>query len=385
MKYLPLIWAGLWRKPLRTVLTFLSIVTAFLLSGVLQGVIAGFDGALAKMSEARLRVVNRANLLDTLPVSYQARIERVPGVRRVAKTTFFVGYYQDPKNSFSGGAGDVDAFLDVFNEIKAPPEQVTAMRNNRTGAMIGVELSRKYGWKIGDRVTLHSLLWVKKDGMSDWTFDIVSISNAGPNDEKTFANEFYVNYPYVDEARATDRGTVNMFAVAVDDPKQNTRIGMDIDKLFANSANETITMNDKEYVNSQLRQAGNIRLFVYEIIGAVLFTLLFLTGNTMMQSVRDRTSELGVLKAIGFANRDVLLMVIAESILLFVAAAGIGLLVATLLVPGIFRGLQLFTPPPQFKVFAYGLLLAVVIACMVGALPAWRAQRLEIVTALARR
>src|SRR5262245_29224679 len=157
MKYLPLLWAGLWRKPIRTVLTILSIAVAFLLFAILNGVIAGFDGALSKMSETRLRVMNRANILESMPISYGARIATVPGVRNLTYFSILVAYYQDPKNGFGASSMDVDASMDVFPEIRVPPDQIEAMRKTRNGAIVGIDLAHRFGWKIGDHITLHSM------------------------------------------------------------------------------------------------------------------------------------------------------------------------------------------------------------------------------------
>jgi putative ABC transport system permease protein len=386
MKYLPLLWSGLWRKPIRTVLTVLSIAVAFLLFGILNGVIAGFDGALSKMSDTRLRVMNRANILEAMPIAYEARIAKVPGVRKTTHFAILVAYYQDPKNGFSASSMDVDASLDVFPEIKVPADQVEAMRRTRTGAIVGIDLAKRFGWKIGDRITLHSMNWVKEDGSPEWTFDIVGYANAGPNDERVFANELYFNYEYLDTARATGKGTVHQFAVAIDDASRATEIAVAIDKLFANSSAETTTLNDREYVVAQVRQVGDVRVFVNSIIGAVLFTLLFLAGNTMSQSVRDRVPELGVLKTLGFNDGAVWLLVVAEASVLCLFAAAIGLAIAAAVFPRVFGSLNFTSPIPlPLRVWAVGFGIALVLAGLSATLPASRARRLTIVEALSGR
>src|SRR5262245_34956937 len=159
-KYLPLLWASVWRKPLRSVLTVLAIAVAFLLFGVLHGVITGWDGFVAQLGNTRLRVMNRANMLESMPVAYEARIASVPGVRATTRIAFFFGYYQDPKVGFSIAALDVDAFLDAIPDIRVPADQREAMHTVRTGAIVGYELAKRFNWKIGDRITLHSINWV---------------------------------------------------------------------------------------------------------------------------------------------------------------------------------------------------------------------------------
>lgn len=385
MKYLPLLWAGLWRKPIRTVLTLLSIAVAFLLFGMLQGVLSGFNGALSKMSDTRLRVMNRANMLETLPIAYQSQIARVPGVENVTHATILIAYYQEPKNGFSAAALGFDTAPDVFPEMKVPQEQLEALRRTRTGALVGIELAKRFDWKIGDHVTLHSMNWVKADGSSDWDVDIVGFVNAGPDDDRVFANEMYLRYDYLDEARANGKGTVHQYMVAIDDAARATAISTEIDSLFANSGNETTTMNEKEYVVAQFRQVGNIRMFVYSIISAVLFTLLFLAGNTMAQSVRDRISEIGVLKTLGFSDTTVWRLVVVEAAVLCLLAAAGGLAIAALGFPRAFGALGLGPLPLSPRVYLAGFGIALAVAVISASIPALRAKRLTIVDALSGR
>ncbi len=385
MKYLPLLWAGLWRKPIRTVLTLLSIVVAFLLFGLLQGVLSGFDGALSKMSDTRLRVMNRANILEALPIAYEAQIARVPGVTEVTHATILVAYYQEPKNGFSAAALGFDTAADVFPEMNVPADQFEALRRTRTGALVGIELAKRFNWHIGDHVTVHSMNWVKQDGSSDWPVDIVGFVNAGPDDDRVFANEMYIRYDYLDEARATGKGTVHQYMVAIDDAEHSTAISAAIDRLFANSGNETTTMNEKEYVVAQFRQVGNIRMFVYSIISAVLFTLLFLAGNTMAQSVHDRVSEIGVLKTLGFSDTMVWQLVVIEAAVLCLLASSLGLAIAALVFPRVFGALGLGPLPLSPRVYLAGFGIALAVAVISASIPALRAKRLAIVDALTAR
>jgi putative ABC transport system permease protein len=384
VKYLPLLWAGLWRKPIRTVLTLLSIAVAFLLFGVLNGVIAAFDYATSQMSEMRLRVTNRANILESMPISYEARIARVPGVRNVSHLSILIGYYQEPINNVSAVGLTLEPFAKMFSEMKVPADQVEAMRTTRDGAVAGIELAKRNNWHIGDRVTLHSLNWIKQDGSPEWTFQIVGFVNAGEHDEKVFANELYFNYEYLDEARATGKGTVHQYVVAIDDASHASEISQAIDRDFANSSAETSTMNEREYLVSQLRQIGNVQAFVYWIIGAVLFTLLFLAGNTMAQSVRDRVPEFGVLKTLGFTDTAVSILVVIEASVLSLIAAALGLALAAALFPQIFGALRFTGPIPMpHIVWALGFAIALGLAALSALFPALRARRLTIVEALA--
>lgn len=384
MKYLPLIWAGLWRKPVRTLLTLASIVVAFLLFGTLHGVIVGFDGALDKMSDVRLRVISRANMLEPLPYAYRARIAEVPGVEAVSQFNIMLGYYQEPANGFAVPGIDIATARDLFPEIHVPPDQADAMLRTRDGALAGAVLLRERGWKVGDRIPVHTSV-PKKDGSEVWTFEIVGVVNGEPGDDETFANEFWANYAYLDDMRATGNGLANQFVVKIADPAQAARIASDIDALFANSPWETRTLNEKDYLADQVRQVGDVELFVNAVLGAVLFTLLFLTGNTMMQSVRDRIPELGLLKAIGFGVNAIIAMVIAESLLLCVVAAALGLGLAAVLLPVLFGSMGVPLALSPLEVIAAGFGIASLLGVLVALLPAHRAMRSSIVDALAGR
>lgn len=382
MKYLLLLSAGIRRKPIHTVLTTLAIAVAFLLFGVLHGVIAGFDSALDKMSDTRLRVINRANFLEPLPLAHAARIARVPGITRVAPAAIFPSYYQQPRQNVSAAAVDVDAFLEVFPEIRVPREQREALLRTRTGATVGGELAKRYGWKIGDRIPLTSYFWLTEDGDRVWELDIVGIHNAGPEDEEIFGTEVYFNYSYLDEARATDKGTAHQFIVSIDDPAHGPEIAQAIDLEFANSSYETTTLSDRQWVTSRISQVGNVRLFVYSILLAVLFTLLFLTGTAMAQTIRERIPELGVLKAVGFSDVAVFAMVLSESLVRCLVGALIGLGIAILVFPSVFRALGSPAPPVPLGVVALGLGIAALLSLAVALWPALRAQRLTIAEAI---
>jgi putative ABC transport system permease protein len=385
MKYLPLIWAGLWRKRTRTILTLLSVTTAFLLYGILDGVTSSFDSAIAELTnESRLRVQNRVNISAALPVSYQSRIENVKGVASVASFNFFGGYYRELANGVGGYAVEIDR-LSTFSEIYVvPDEQIEAMRRTRTGAIIGPELIEKYGWKVGDRVTLKSRVWALKDGSSDWVFDIVGSytlrEGAFPENDA-----FIMNYDYFDEARAVAAGTVTLFSVMVDDPSRSAEIAEEIDRLFRNSADETLTQTERDYIRTQIERIGDINFIVNSIVGAVMFTLLFLTGNTMMQSIRERIPELAVLKTYGFGNGAVAGLILGESMLLCLTAAALGLGIAATAFPMVFDSMGVARLPLATSVMVTGIAIAGLLALLSALPPVWRVQRLRVVDALAGR
>jgi putative ABC transport system permease protein len=383
MKYLPLVWAGLGRKRIRTILTLLSVAVAFVLFGAMHGVTAGIDDIIKQMSDTRLRIQSRVNISEALPLAHLARIESVPGVQGVGFYNFFAGYYQDPRNSINAGAVDIDRLSAMFPELVVSKEALDAMAHTRNGALIGRDLAEQRGWKVGDRIPLRSRVWTRKDGADEWQFEIVGIYGFG--DSKIPSNELWMNYSYFDEARAMGNGTVTLYFARIADPKNAAAIAERIDGLFANSQYETQTQNERDWIRSRINETGNIGFFINAIIAAVMFTLLFLTGNTMMQSVRERIPELAVLKTYGFSNVAIMTLVVAESLFLCVLAAAIGLGIAELIAPSMFRVIGAGGISLPLSVIGTGLGLAAAAALVSALPPAWRAQRISIVDALAGR
>jgi putative ABC transport system permease protein len=384
VKFLPLVWAGLMRKRVRTALAMVSVAIAFWLYGTLDSVTAAFDDALIAMtSDVRLRTQSRQNVRAGLPLAHRSRIEAVPGVRDVGLVAFVGGYYQEPVNFIEVSAIDIER-VDAGGSFDVDPAHVEAMRRVRTGAIIGPELVRLYGWKIDDRVTVRSPVWAKEDGTNDWTFDIVGVYGI-PDGAFPADGNFWINYDYFDEERVFAKGAVTFYTLRVHDADRAAAIAAEIDALFANSADETLTQSERDFFNAQIERVGNIGLIVNSIIGAVLFALLFVTGNTMMQSIRERIPELAVLKTYGFSNLAVNLLIFAESALLCVTAAVVGLVTAALLFPTMFDAMGVAPIPMQQSVFLGGVALAVAMAAVSAWLPTWRAQRLNVVDALAGR
>jgi len=384
MKYLPLVWAGLWRKRVRTLLTMLSVAIAFVLFGLLDGVTSGFDNALTRLTDgAKLRTASRVNMNNGLPLSYRTRLESVPGVVEVGPWTYFGGYYREPANDIDSFGLDITRFS-VTEDVLVGPAYVEAMRTTRTGAIIGPELVSLYGWKIGDKVTLKSRIWTQANGSSDWTFDIVGVyslrTGAFPAD-----GGFMINHDYLDEARTHSKGTVTYYGMRIDDPAHAGAIATAIDALFANSADETLTQAERDFFRAQIDRVGNISFIVGSIIAAVLFALLFVTANTMMQSIRERVPELAVLKTYGFGDGAVAALVVAESALLCLTSAAAGLAVAAMIFPSMFDAMGVARLPLETSTIALGAAIAAAFAVLSALLPVWRAQRLKLVDALAGR
>ena len=388
MKYLHLVWASLFRRKTRTVLTLVSIIAAFLLFGLLDAVRTSFSQAgQSANGAARLQTGSKLSFIQTLPKSLLGQIERVDGVKSVTHANWFGGAYQDPHNQVFSFAVAPN-YLDLYPEVAVSDAERKAFVETRTGALIGERLAQKYGWKVGDHVPLQSQIFPDKTGSKNWQFDIVGIMHS--TDKKSggfFDQMFLLNWKYFDETTPYNQGSVGWYVTRVIDVNQADRVAKAIDALSANSDHETRTQTEQAATASWMKQLADIGLIVGSIMGAVFFTLLLLSGNTMMQAVRERTSEIAVLKTIGFSGRSVLAMVLAESVLLLVLGGVVGLALATVVIPAVSAGSggMLNLPSVGASSWVLGLVLMALIGFAVGALPAWNAMRLNIVDALAGR
>ena len=380
MRFLPLIGSGIWRKPGRAILIFLQVCVAFALFGVLQGLKTGVE-QLVRAARADVLIVHGTlSLIDSLPLSLLEQIKSVPGVEAVVPVELFGGIYQNPSQKLGIVAIRPDAgWLAAFTFTIAP-EYAEALRRTRTGAIVMEGLVKRYGWKIGDHIPLKSTT-VQTNGSTDWAFDVVGTytdSDVGGGRENIL-----VNYAYLDEARVVGKGTVKHFNVAVSDPKRAVTVADAIDRRFANSSNETRTESLRELAQSQMQSIGDLNFLIRAIVSAVLVALLFATGTMMMQSIRERTPELAVLKTLGFTDRTVLLFILAEALTVFIAAAACGLGLATLVFPlasQIVLGLSM-----PLVVVVIGLACAAAVAVISASVPAVLAARLNIAAALASR
>jgi putative ABC transport system permease protein len=384
MKYLMLIRAALWRKKARTLLTMASLVVAFLLLGLLQGINQDIKTGLGDSSNTRLWTASRVGLLSSLPISQLTRIATIEGVRAIAHVSLFGGYFRDARNPLPAFATNVDPLAAVYPELNITSAQIDAMKSTRAGALVGRFLANKYGWKVGDAISLGSTLWRNRDGRNHWTFNIVGIFDPDPKYARnSLGGALWLNYDYWDEARLSDRHHVHQFILQIDNPTHAPAIASQIDRLFANSSDETRTQTENAAIQSQLKSLADIDFIANSIVGAVMFTLLFLTANTMMQSVRERTPELAVLRTLGFSGGGICALVLAESALLCLIAAIIGLLLSAVAIRIVGVDLGTGVLPPV--VVIGGLVIAAVLALVSGLPPAMRAQRLNIVDALAAR
>ncbi|MBN8895011.1 MAG: ABC transporter permease [Rhodanobacter sp.] len=388
MKYFHLIWAALFRRKTRTILTLVSIIAAFLLFGMLDAVRTGFDQAGNSANGAeRLQTGSRLSFIQTLPQSLEARIAQVPGVKMVTYANWFGGAYQDPHNQVFSFAVEPN-YLDLYPEMEVSPAERKAFETTRTGALVGEKLAQRFHWKVGDKIPMQSTIFPNHEGSKNWTFDIVGILHSKDKKSGGFYDQmFLLNWKYFDETTPYNRGQVGWYVTRVTDVNQADRVAKAIDAISANSDHETRTQTEAAATASWMKQLADIGLIVTSIMGAVFFTLLLLSGNTMMQAVRERTSELAVLKTIGFSSRSVLAMVLAESVLLLLLGGVLGLALAMLVVGGVHAAMGGAIPmaPVDAGIWLRGLLLMIAAGLLVGALPAMRAMRLNIVDALAGR
>jgi putative ABC transport system permease protein len=381
MKYLHLVWSGLFRKKVRTTLTLLSVAVAFLLFGMLQTVSEAFQLGSERAQADRLITNSRYSIIEMLPISYLQQIEATPGVRTVAFASWFGGSYQDRPAQFAVFPVDPERYLGAVSEIQLSADAAERWRTTRDGAVVGRSLAERFGWQIGDRVTIVADIWPRRDGSNDWNFELTGFYTSPDSQQNEGALLF--QHEYFDEARQWGRGTVGWFLVQVEDPERAEDVALAIDALFANSPNETKTQTEKAFAQGFARQFGDIGLIVSAILGAVFFTILVLAGNTMAQAVRERIPELAILKTLGFSDRAVLGLVVAESLVLTLVGGLLGLGLSALLLGAVSAMLAGFgIEGLSMSVVLIGLGVMVALGLAVGLPPALRAMRLRVVDAL---
>ncbi|HEX6163307.1 MAG TPA: FtsX-like permease family protein [Vicinamibacterales bacterium] len=381
MKFLPLLWSSLWRKKIRTIFTLLSVFVAFLLFGLLMTIRGAFSFGVDIAGLDRLVIIHKVSLIMPLPVSYKERLAATEGVATVSHQTWFGGVYQDPANFFAQMVVEPEPFMKIYPEFKIPEDQVKAWLADRQGAIVGVDLAKRFGWKIGDRIPITGTIWQPKQGQV-WEFNIVGMYDGEASVDKT---QFFFRYDYLDENRRQGEGLVGWYVVKIADPSQAQQMGAKFDAMFANSSAETKTTTEKGFVEGFAKQVGDIGAIMIAILVAVLFTMLLVAANTMAQSVRERTSEMGVLKTLGFSNTAVLTLILSESVLIAVLGGSLGLAAAWLIVQ---QGdptngmLPIFVLPPRDV--AVGAVMVLVLGLIAGAWPAINAMNLKITDALRR-
>ena len=384
MKYFGLIWSNVWRKKIRTSLTMLSVLVAFLLFTLLNAVGQAVSTGGAMTGAERLIVTDKVSIINFLPLSYKNRIAAIPGVAVVSQLSWFGGFYQDPKNQFPQFPVVPEEYFAMYPELVLPEEQMQAWKSNRTGAVIGKDLAELFGLQIGDRMPIQSTIFSTKEGSRTWEFDIEGIYDT--TDPKGGTAIMLFRHDYFAEANSFGDGFVGWYTLKLEQGADPVAVANAIDMEFANSANETETSTEAAFAASFAKMFGNIALIVQLILGAVFFTLLLLAGNTMSQSVRERIAELAVLKTVGFRDGTVLAIVLIESILIMLIGGVLGLALGWVFTQGIATAMAAFIPgitvAPEIVLLGVGLMIAAGI--IAGIFPALKAMRLTIVDALAR-
>lgn len=385
MGYFRFVWASLWRKMTRALLTLLSLVCAFLLFGLLQSLSVFFTAGADFVGASRLIVQSRVSFTDSLPIRLLPEIEAVPGVKIVSHDQWFGGYVGENEQVFTF-ASDPARLRAAYPEWVMPDEQWRAFEQTRTGAIIGRVVADQRGWKVGDKLPLKSNIFPQQDGSMNWQFDIVGIYDGKDASWQSQTMGIYINHAYFAEANQFGR-LAGVYAVVLDDPEKANEVAQAIDARFANSPNETKTQSEKDFNKGFFKQIGDIGLIVSLILLAVFFTILILTGNTMAQAVRERIPELAVLKTLGFSDGKVTVLVLGEALLLCAIGGFGGMLLAEFAMGGLAKAAPMFFGAMRAdpRVWVQAIIAMLVLALAVGLPPALHAGRLRIVDALAGR
>jgi putative ABC transport system permease protein len=382
MKFLPLVWRNIWRKKFRTIFTLLSLFIAFLLFGLLMTVRMAFTFGVDVAGADRLILIHKVSLIMPLPISYLDRLKAVPGVEQATHNSWFGAYYQDSANFFANIAVEPEPFMKMYPEYRLPDDQMKAWVEDRQGAIIGRDLADRFNWKVGDRVPLTATIFQPRTGGQTWEFNIRGIYDGEDGVDKT---QFFFQYDYLEENRGVLQGAVGWYIVKIADPNQAVDMSHTFDAMFANSSAETKTTTEKGFVEGFAKQMGDIGTIMIAISTAVLFMFGLVAAITMAESVRERTNELAVLKAVGFTGPSVLVLVLAESLFIVGLGGGLGLLTAWSIVQGgdpTGGMLPIFVLPGRDIVL--GIALIATVGMLAGIFPAMNAMRLRITDALRR-
>jgi putative ABC transport system permease protein len=381
MRFIPLVLRNLLRRKFRTVFTLGCIFISFVLYGFLMIVNAAFTMGIDFAGADRLWMMHKVSIIQFIPSSYLNTIMSTPGVTLSTHCTWFGGSYQGKPNQFAVFATDIPTYLKLYPEFQVAPDQLKALEADRQGVIIGKDTASLYKWKIGDRIPIQADIWQPVQG-NTWYFNVVGIYDGGQGVDKT---QFLFRYDYFDENRRANKGVVSWYVIKVADPAAGAAIAAKLDGGFANSQAETKTAPEKAVIADFAKQTGNIGGMITAILSVVFFIILLVVANTMAQSVRERTSELAVLKTLGFGDTRILILVMAES--LFIAVLG-GFSALTLMYYLVGRGSFNMAMLPVFafttSAILTGAALVVALGLLAGALPAVGAMRLKITDALRR-
>lgn len=383
MNDLYLVFKNLTRRPLRLFLTMFATFVAFLIYGTLTAFEDAIDAGVELSADDRLVAVNKINFTQPLPISYVNRVKALPNIEAVTHLNWFGGYYQDPQNVVVMFAADEETFLPVYKELILTEEERENWLGNRQGLIAGKAIADRFGWKVGDRIPMNSNIFSKSDGSSSWDFDVSGIYVG--EDPQTDTNSVYFHYDYFNETQSFGRDFIGFMGIRTTDPALNETVINAVDEMFANTPYETETVPEKVFNKAFIEQIDNLSLILGAVVFAAFFIILVIVGNSMVLAIRERTSEIGVLKTLGFESGRIFRMVLAESLLLAVLSGALGLLASGALI-GIIANAPIQLPPIiltsgiMLEAFVIMLLLGLV----TGIIPAISALRLNIITALSR-
>ena len=378
MKYLPFVFRNLFRKKTRTILTIGSIAVALFLFGLLVTIERSLNAGVDVAGVDRLIVRNKISLIMPLPLAYQERLRQIDHVSEATYASWFGAIYQEPKNFFPQFAIDTETYRMVFPEFEISEEEWQAFLADQAGAVVGRVTAERFGWEVGDRIPLQGTFL-----SGTWEFNLRAIyEGSRPGDDES---QFWFHAKFLDESRNWGKGTVGWYTVKIDDPDHAVAVSKAVDERFGNSAYETSTETEQAFAAGFAKQIGNIRMLILSIGAVVLFTLLLVTGNTMAMAVRERVPELGVLKTLGFGDRTVLFLVLAESLVVATFGGALGVVLAKLFTLG---GDPTGGFLPVFYLstgeMIFGIAIAIFVGLVAGSIPALTAMNLRIVDALRR-
>jgi putative ABC transport system permease protein len=387
MKFFPIVWRNLLRRKFRTVFTVGAIFFAFMLFGVLMAIRAAFSMGVDMAGQGRLMVIDKVSIINPLPAAYEQQIKLVEGVTDITHANWFGGYYQEVRNQFATFAVDPASWLRIYpKEFDLPEDQKKAWLADRTGAIVGIDTAKKYGFKVGQRVPINGTIYRRPDG-GPWEFTIDGIYD--PQIKGADKTNLIFNYEYLRETIPEGSGfrdRYHWYVFTISDPDRAPQIAAKIDAMFANSPSETKTNTEKAFVSDWAKQIGDIGKIMMGIVAMAMFTILLVSGNTMAQAIRERTSELAVLKTLGFSNGRILSMVLLESVVIACVGGGLGLALSYGVIAATGDPTHGMLPAFYFPTPALvgGAVLVAALGIASGILPAWQASRLRIVDALRR-
>ena len=384
MTLIELVRKNLFRKRLRTILTIVAIFVAFLIFGILATFQKALNAGVEVAGADRLITVNKINFTQPMPLAYATRAAAVPGLKQVAHAVWFGGYYQEPRNFLVAFAVDPKNYLDIYTEYVLPPAQREAFLRDKTGLLVGKAVADQFGWKAGDRLPLKSNIYRQKNGSDTWDFTIAGIVTG--NDARVDTNFVMFHYQYLADTRPFGDGTTGWMILKTANAKENARIMREVDALFANSAYETETKTEQAFNKAFAEQLGDLGFIVTSVVSAAFVTILLIVGNTMMLTVRERTSEIAVMKTIGFTTNRIFGLVLAESMLLALIGGILGVVAAWLFSFALAGPLSRFGPVAfSYDTALTAFVLMALLGFLTGVIPAYRAMSTNIITALGRK